>query len=221
MEGDQLAGGALEDDRRTLVARAAGESAPIPGGAVGALIRSYRCLSCHQIGNQGGDISTAPLTREGSKVRREWLVDYLTLSFTIRPILEERMPVFRMPREEATLLADAIESFYVDPTIPEDPFAGHPDADRDPVEGQRLYVTLGCRACHIAGEGGGYYGPPLTDTSARLKPGWIYAWLKSPQRWRADVRCPNYGLSDTDALRLTAYLETLRAEKKNAAGGGK
>jgi cytochrome c553 len=25
------------------------------------------------------------------------------------------------------------------------------------------------------------------------------------------VRCPDYGLSDTDALRLTAYLETLQA----------
>ena len=32
--------------------------------------------------------------------------------------------------------------------------------------------------------------------------------------WRADVRCPNYGLTDTDALRLTAYLETLRALRR-------
>ena len=195
--------------------------APIPGGAVGALIQRYRCLSCHQIGTQGGDISTASLTREGSKVRRDWLVDYLVLSFTIRPILEERMPVFRIPREEAVLLADAIESFYVDPSIPEDPFTGHAETDRDPVEGQRLYVTLGCRACHIVGEGGGYYGPPLSDSSARLKPGWIYTWLKAPQSWRADVRCPNYGLSDTDALRLTSYLGTLHAKKDKVPAGGK
>ena len=198
-----------------------GSPAPIPGGAVGALIQRYRCLSCHQIGTQGGDISMAPLTHEGSKVQRDWLVDYLMLSFTIRPILEERMPVFRIPRDEAVLLADAIESFYVDPSIPEDPFAGRPEPDRNPVEGQRLYVTLGCRGCHIVGAGGGYYGPPLTDTSTRLKPGWIYTWLKAPQRWRADVRCPNYGLSDTDALRLTAYLGTLHGEKAGAKVGGK
>ena len=91
----------------------------------------------------------------------------------------------------------------------------------DAAEGQRLYVTLGCRGCHIQGDAGGYVGPPLTDAGKRLKPGWTYTWLKGPQRWRADVRCPNYGLSDTDALRLTAYLETLRTEKGQAQAGGR
>jgi cytochrome c2 len=182
----------------------------LPGGPVGSLIQSYRCLSCHQIGDRGADVSTAPLTYEGSKVKRDWLVDYLVLSYTLRPILEERMPVLRMPREDATQLADALQNFYVDPAIPADPFAGRPASDADPVEGQRLYVGLGCRGCHILGSSGGYYGPPLTEAGKRLKPGWTYAWLKGPQRWRADVRCPDYGLTDTDALRLTAYLETLR-----------
>lgn len=181
----------------------------VPGGPIGALIGRYRCLSCHRIGEEGGDISTAPLTFEGSKVQRDWLVDYLVLPYSLRPILEERMPVLRMSREEAIELADAFESFYLDPATPEDPFVGRPASDADPGEGQRLYATLGCRACHILGSSGGYYGPPLTDSGKRLKSGWIYAWLKGPQRWRADVRCPNYGLTDTDALRLTAYLSTL------------
>lgn len=199
---------------------AAGRSpAFLPGGPVGALIERYRCLSCHQIGDRGGDISTAPLTAEGSKVRREWLVDYLVLSYSLRPILEERMPVLRMPREEAARLADAVESFYVDPGIPEDPFVGRPAGDSDRTEGQRLYVTLGCRACHILGSSGGYYGPPLTEAAKRLKPGWVYTWLKGPQRWRADVRCPDYALTDTDALRLTAYLETAPAAGGGTAGG--
>ena len=181
------------------------------GGPVGALLDRYRCLSCHQIGTEGGDISTAPLTFEGSKVKREWLADYLVLSFTIRPILEERMPVFRMPREEAAVLAGAIESFFVDPSIPEDPFAGRPESDGSVPEGERLYVSNGCRACHIIGSSGGYYGPPLTDAGKRLKPGWVFRWLKGPQAWRADVRCPNYGFTDTDALRLTAYVGSLAA----------
>ncbi len=197
--------------------------AVLPGGETGKLLERYRCLSCHQIGDRGGDTSTAPLTYEGSKVRRDWLVGYLLLSTSIRPVLEERMPIFRMSREEATRLADAMESFWVDSAIPEDPFAGRPPADADPREGQRLYVELGCRACHLIGNaGGGYYGPPLTDTVTRLKPGWIYYWLKGPKRWRPDVRCPDYGLRDTDALRLTAYLETLKAPAEaKAAGGGR
>ena len=192
--------------------------APIPAGRVGQLVDRYRCLSCHQIGDKGGDISTAPLTFEGSKVQHDWLVDYLVLSFTIRPILTERMPIFRMPREEAVVLADAIETLYVDPRVPEDPFLGHPAADADAVEGERLYVGLGCRGCHIVGTGGGYYGPPLTDSGRRLRPGWTYTWLKGPQRWRADVRCPDYGLTDRDALRLTAYIATLRQPAAQTKG---
>lgn len=197
------------------------KAAFIPAGPTGALMDRYRCLSCHLIGDRGRDVSTAPLAFEGSKVKRDWLVDYLMLSISIRPILEERMPVFRMPRDEAGQLADMIENFYIDPSIPEDPFAGRPSSDADGAEGQRLYTSLGCRGCHILGSEGGYYGPPLTDTGHRLKPGWIYTWLKGPQRWRADVRCPNYGLTDTDALRLTAYLEQqLAAPAPAAAAAG-
>jgi len=189
----------------------------VPGGEIGELISRYRCLSCHQIGAQGGDTSTAPLTFEGSKVRREWLIDYLILSYSIRPIIPERMPVFRMSRENATKLADALTSFYVDPSIPDDPFAGRPASDSDAKEGERLYVSFGCRSCHIIGNSGGYVGPPLSDTANRLRPGWINHWLSNPQQWRRDALCPNYGLTPTDALRLTSYLETLRAP----AGGAK
>jgi cytochrome c2 len=195
-------------------------AALVPGGPVGALIDRYRCLSCHRVGEEGGDISTAALTFEGSKVQRGWLIDYLVLPYSLRPILEERMPVLRISREEATQLADALESFYRDPRIPEDPFAGRPGSDADVAEGQRLYGTLGCRGCHILGSSGGYYGPPLTDSGKRLKPGWTYAWLKGPQNWRSDVRCPNYGLTDTDALRLTAYLSTLRSAPSSDVAGG-
>ena len=98
-------------------------------------------------------------------------IDYLVLSFSIRPILTERMPIFRMPREEAVQLADAIETLFVDPRVPEDPFLGRPASDADPVEGERLYVTLGCRGCHIVGSKGGYYGPPLTDCAATAEAG--------------------------------------------------
>lgn len=184
----------------------------VPAGQIGALVSRYRCLSCHEIGGQGGDISTAPLTFEGSKVNRDWLAKYLVLPYSIRPLLPERMPVMKIPQQDAERLADAIATWYVDPAEPDDPFAAQPPSDRDPVEGERLYTTLGCRSCHMIGNnGGGYYGPPLTDTKTRLRAAWVFRFLQNPQRWRADIRCPNYGLTDTDALRLTSYLETLAA----------
>ncbi len=181
----------------------------VPAGPIGAIISRYRCLSCHEIGGRGADISTAPLSFEGSKVYRQWLAEYLTVPYSIRPILPERMPILHIATDDAAKLADVIEMLYVDPAVPDDPFAGRPASDHDAAEGERLYTTLGCRACHIIGTNGGYYGPPLSDTRTRLKPGWVFRYLQNPQRWRADVRCPNYGLTDTDALRLTAYLVTL------------
>jgi cytochrome c2 len=182
----------------------------LPAGAIGAMVSRYRCLSCHQLGTRGGDTSTAPLTFEGSKVNRDWLAKYLTVPYSIRPLLPERMPVLKMQQADAEKLADAIETWYVDAAIPEDPYAGRPTSDHDAAEGARLYATFGCRSCHIIAGNGGYYGPPLSDTHARLKPGWVFYFLQNPQRWRADIRCPNYGLTDTDALRLTAYLESLK-----------
>ena len=188
----------------------------VPGGPVGALIERYRCLSCHQIGEQGRRHLDRPAHVRGEQgqarlARR--LPDALLFAPPDPRGADARL---RMPREEATQLADAIESFYVDPRSREDPFAGRPASDADRRRAG-LYTTLGCRACHILGSSGGYYGPPLTDTGKRLKPGWVFTWLKGPQRWRADVRCPNYGLTDTDALRLTAYLETL---PPHPPGGG-
>lgn len=196
-------------------------STPLPAGKLGRIVDQYRCLSCHQFGSRGGDISTAPLTFEGNKVNRAWIEKYLAVPYSMRPLLAERMPVLHVAPADAQQLAAMFDSFYVDPEIADDPFAGRPASDADVSEGARLYTTYGCRSCHITGpSGGGYYGPPLSDTKTRLRPGWVYAFLRNPQRQRADIRCPNYGLTETDALRITAYLETLTAPITGGEAGG-
>lgn len=182
-----------------------------PAGRFGTLFDRYRCLACHRVGGVGGDISTAPLTAEGSKVQRRWLEDYLLLPTTIRPILTDRMIHLRMPEEEAAFLADYMENVYLDDDIPGEIFPEGPPADRS-ARGRRLFFErYGCQACHQAEGTGGYYGPPLDDSADKLESGWIAWWLQGPQRWRADVRCPDYGLEATDAGDLAAYLMTLGA----------
>lgn len=180
-----------------------------PPGRFGQLVRRYRCLSCHQVQGVGGDVSTAPLTAEGSKVQRAWLERYLLLPTTIRPILTERMIPLRLPEEEAAFLAEFIDNVYVDDSIPGEIF---PDGvpPEGAARGRRLFFErYGCQACHQVGGSGGYYGPPLDDSPGKLKSGWIAWWLRGPQRWRPDVRCPDYGLDDQDARDLAAFLTTL------------
>lgn len=192
---------------------AAREATYLPPGRFGALLREYRCMSCHEIEGAGGDISTAPLTAEGSKVRERWLAGYLRLPTTVRPILEERMIQLQMPDEQRAFIANFADNVLRNDSIPEEIFAKAPPAE-DVERGRKLYYErYGCQACHMIGGKGGFYGPVLDGAGQRLKTGWVYSWLKGPQRWRRDVREPDYGLDDADARALTAYVVTIPAVK--------
>jgi mono/diheme cytochrome c family protein len=185
------------------------EAAYTPPGRFGKLMRRYRCMSCHQIGGIGGDISTAPLTAEGSKVRESWLAGYLKLPTTVRPILEERMIQLQMPDDQRTFIAGFAENALRDERIPDEIFPAPPPPE-EVERGRKLYhERYGCQACHMIGGKGGFYGPVLDGAGQRLKTGWIYFWLKGPQRWQGDAREPDYGLDDADAHALTAYVASI------------
>ena len=85
------------------------------------------------------------------------------------------------------------------------------------ARGKQLFAAHGCAACHIAGEKGGYVGPELNGSAARLKPGWAVAWLMAPQRWKPGTLEPDRGLSRPDAEALAAYVLSLPARKAKAA----
>jgi cytochrome c2 len=190
----------------------------LPPGRFGALVEKYRCLSCHQIEGSGGDISKAPLTVEGSRVQKDWMKEYLLHPSTIRPILTDRMVRLEMSDEEAEFMATFMSNVYVSADVPEDIFPSGVDPARA-ERGERLfYERYGCQACHMTKGRGGYYGPLLDNVGSRLRSGWIDWWLKGPQRWRDDIRCPNYGISDDDSRDLTAYLMTLTPERADTAG---
>ncbi|MGA7613697.1 MAG: c-type cytochrome [Thermoanaerobaculia bacterium] len=192
----------------------------VPPGRFGQLLDRYRCMSCHQIEGVGGDISTAPLTWEGSKVQRKWLEQYLLLPTTIRPILTDRMIPLKMPPEEAQFIASFIENVFVRNDIPGEIFPGGVPAD-EAARGRKLFFErYACQSCHQVEGRGGYVGPPLDDAPQKLKSGWIAWWLGGPQRWRADVRCPNFKLSDADATDLAAYLLSAKPPAAGTATGG-
>ncbi len=180
----------------------------VPPGRFGQLVRQYRCLSCHQLQGVGGDLSTAPLTAEGSKVKASWSKKYLLLPTAMRPILTERMLPLQMSEERAEFLADFMANVLVDDAVPGEIFPAGPPRDQAERGGRLFYERYGCSSCHQLGSRGGYYGPPLDDTPDKLQSGWIAWWLQGPQRWRADVRCPDFGMSADDARDLAAFLAT-------------
>jgi cytochrome c2 len=189
-----------------------------PAGPFGALATRYRCLSCHSIGGFGGDLSTVPLDRIGSQLKHDYVVKYLQNPGAVRVSVEARMPVFHMLPAEATTIADYMSTVLLDDGLDRYEAAFTAAETR---RGQELYAQLGCAACHQLGTVGGYVGPELSHTGDRLKPGWIAAWLTSPNRYKPGTLQPDYGLSPVDARALTAYLSSLTTAAGSLRAGGR
>jgi mono/diheme cytochrome c family protein len=183
-----------------------------PQGAFGALVRRYRCLSCHSVRGYGGTLSTVAWDRIGSQLQRAHVESYVARPFTVRVGLTARMPRLGLTPEETRLIADHFASVFVDDALD---VGGSPDAALA-ARGQELYDARGCRACHIVNARGGYVGPDLSGAGLRLTPGWMAAWLSAPQRWKPGTIEPDTGLAADDRRALAAYL--MRQRSARAAG---
>jgi len=191
-----------------------------PQGAFGALVRRYRCLSCHTLGGSGhrmsatsGPLSTVALDRIGSQLRGDYIEAYLQRPIAVRVGLQERMPRLNITAGEARLLADHLSRVMVDDAlqgaVPGDPVT----IDR----GRTLYGQRGCAGCHIAGERGGYVGPELNGSGTRLQPGWVAAFLLEPERFKPGTLQPDYALARDEAEALTAYVLSLPTRRAKAS----
>ena len=199
------------------------DPAPVPyepQGEFGALVRRYRCLSCHTIRGSGhvtatgAPLSTVALDRIGSQLTRAHLEHFIARPYGVRVGLQERMPHLNVLPEEARTLAQYLSTVMVDDAlekaVPTDPATV--------ARGKELFERHGCIACHIAGEKGGYVGPELNGSGARLEPGWAVAWLLEPERWKPGTLEPDRGLTRPEAEALAAYVLSLPARKAKGPG---
>ncbi|HEX9185550.1 MAG TPA: c-type cytochrome, partial [Vicinamibacteria bacterium] len=95
----------------------------VPQGEFGALVRRYRCLSCHSIGGSGHltaagtPLSTVPLDRIGSQLTRDHLERYIGAPYGVRVGLKERMPHLNVAPSEARALATHLSTMMVDDAL--------------------------------------------------------------------------------------------------------
>lgn len=190
-----------------------------PGGDAGRLMEDLRCLSCHTINGNGGDMAP-DLSWEGSAVQRAWLEDFLKNPNTLRPALIRRMPKFNLTPGEIKTISDYILSAYQSPGLDSHTLDVHALNAAAAARGKQLfYSKYGCNSCHIADYklDKGYVGPALAGVGNRLTPAWTYKWLKDPNALRPGTLMPNFSLKDEEARDLTAFLMTLKTKQ----GGGK
>jgi mono/diheme cytochrome c family protein len=188
-----------------------------PQDRFGVLERHYRCRSCHSIRGTG-DRQASDLTFEGSRVRPVWLAHYLNTPYSMRRGLTIAMPIFHFSDEESRIMSEYMSMVFVDTRLDADWEQNRERADGE--RGKALFDAKGCIACHQLHGKGGDVGPSLTTqvpefpqgtwVGDKLQGGWIYRWLRNPQSLVPDTLEPNLGLSDQEALDLTAFLLTLK-----------
>ncbi|TAK07786.1 MAG: c-type cytochrome [Candidatus Manganitrophaceae bacterium] len=180
------------------------------------------CQICHI--KQGPPRPIAPnLGHEGSKLNPEWLSKFLKDPERVRPVgyiplTKSKMPNFQLSDEEVSALT-AFLMTQKDGGVSAAPLSGLALSNPAEIEkGKRLFVDkYACDACHKGGETGGIVGPNLAETAKRLRPEWVFFWIKNPQLIRPDVNMPNFGIPDAEIRSLIAYLYSLGGGASQAA----
>jgi mono/diheme cytochrome c family protein len=187
-------------------------------GHAGRLMHELRCLTCHSINGNGGDMAP-DLSWEGTAVQREWLVQFLKNPETLRPALIRRMPRFNLSESEINEISDYMMTVYQTPAFERDSF---PSQELNPArleQGRQLfYSKFACQSCHIAdySKDKGYIGPALAGTGKRFNAAWVYHWLKDPQSLRPGTIEPNQHMTDDEATALTVFLMSLKSSGSKA-----
>jgi uncharacterized membrane protein len=196
-----------------------------------SLYARLACGTCHD----STRVEEAPgippsLAFAGSKLNPPWIRAYLLRPYPIRwrgaevrPV--PRMPDFALSEAEASDLA-AFLAGRVDPVrFPETRFARRSFTQARIDSGRALVADYACRGCHWLGGSGNHLGPALDQTGDRLRPSYLFAFLRDPKGIIPGTPMKDFHLWDEEALDLTAYLSSLssarRVPEARATGGGR
>jgi mono/diheme cytochrome c family protein len=202
------------------------------------LVSQYGCYGCHNIkGFEDASKLSVELTSFGkkdiseldfgdTKIPRTWedwtagkLKDprmYLTERTS------SRMPNFGLSDENIHALVIFLKGLKKEEVPERFRMTLKNPRQKEIDDGRRLVDQLNCKGCHtIEGEGrliesvvGADKAPPnLMGIGARVRPDWMFAFLKDPSRaslrpW-IDVRMPTFGFSDAHANAIIKYFSAL------------
>lgn len=213
---------------------AAGKPAPAEPPAVSADLSS--CASCHAMTRPENPTVDRLWSRKGpdlwyagDKFNRDWLVSWLQKPTTIRPggVMWFRHARPGEPRDTidaasvekhpavdaatAAKLADALLQLKGEGLVTQGEFK--PEGVNMMMAKMAFGKLRGCGSCHQDEPGqGGVSGPELYDAGKRLKPDFVLAYTRDPQKFDRFVWMPRLPLSNPDLQRLTGYIATLGKE---------
>src|SRR5690606_29639358 len=131
-----------------------------------------------------------------------------------------RMPAFGFSDDDAAAVAAYLASVSQPVELAKLPAAAKPNPRRPARSGETLFHSLGCLACHTAGDLGrtpDFGGGDLSDVGNRRSAEWLDSWLSTPVRLNADHRRPVFQASNGDRRARAAYLAGLKGDGKPQA----
>ncbi len=139
------------------------------------------------------------LIGEGKKVHAEWLFEFLQNPTPIRPWLKVRMPTYHyQSAEQLNTLLKYFAALDKEPF----PFADSENTSMTPDEAKAAEILFsndyfGCAQCHIVGDkmplgSADSWAPNFALSKKRLKPKWVFDWLKNPQDLLPGTKMPTY-----------------------------
>ena len=178
------------------------------------LVSALRCAACHQIPGARSASPAPDLARLKGNIHHDWLVDWLVThppgrQAADRPTkLARRMPSFAMDRGAGEDLAAYLVSVAPAPHDSE-------PAKGEQASGQRLFLSLGCLACHrwkTLGQESLFDGGDLSEI-ARKRPARFFArWLADPAGLNRRHRMPIFELTNQERAHLAVFLSTLKSK---------
>lgn len=184
-----------------------------PVGEAGELMSNLRCATCHTMRGKAEEGSGPDLLFEGSRVKKEWLVQFLKnptdqVIRPLMPLIGLRMPDFNLTDREAEIIADYMQTAMLDPRIER----GVIDESSIPlmvslptsVDREKWNECIGCH--QLRGEGNGEIGPLLDLAKVRLKGDWMRTYIRNPKSIDPNTIMRNLELSDQELNDVVNYI---------------
>jgi mono/diheme cytochrome c family protein len=182
---------------------------------------ALRCEACHRNADAAAASLAMPapaLDKLSGNISREWLVEWLSGKGDREEVVR-RMPHFGMERDEAAAIAGwllQLGKVEVEQKDAKNAKIGTDKSQKSEKlskpsgeQGERLFLTLGCLACHQhgdLGESGLFGGGDLTSIAAKRPAGFFDRWLADPASLNKHHRMPVFALSADERASLSLWL---------------
>lgn len=165
-----------------------------------AYFRRENCMSCHAIGEKGGNVGP-DLTRISIHKDAAWMIQHFKRPSAMRP--GSSMPPIQLSDAQLNSLAAFL--LKLNPTNA----TALENAPDFATEGALVYQANHCGACHVVNRMGMKIGPPLNGLAKRQSRSWVEDHFADPQKFSPGSIMPPTKLSDKDKNNLTTYLFAL------------